>query len=141
METTLLTLWSIAHFLTGVAFGFVFNLRYKSSWVWIIPISIIAMLVAGNVSALFIGITAIGMVLGGMTLNHLAKKGIKFNTIATLTLVFLILIAWEFFERYVLVKIPLLQSFAQESVANSIADVVIGFGAFLVTYFILKRKR
>lgn len=141
METALLTLWSISHSLTGVAFGFVFNLKYKSSWMWIIPISIIAMLVVGNVSALFIGITAIGMVLGGMTLNHLAKKGIKFNTTATLTLVFLILIVWEFFERYVLGRMPSLQPFAQESVANSIADVVIGFGAFVITYFILKRKK
>lgn len=89
MDTALLTWWSIAHTLSGIGFGVLFN--YKN------------------------------------------LKKIKPLKSSSITLFLLIL--WEFFERYALSGIE----FGRELMRNRIADVVIGFGAFSITYYMLKK--
>lgn len=137
METELLTSWSIAHFLVGVAFGFVFKLKYNKKWNWMILIAIAAILIFRNLYTAVLGITTIGMIVLAAVAKGLSKRRIKFNTTASSIIVLLILIAWEFFEFYVFGNTP----FGQETIWNRTADVVIGFGAFIITYFALKNKK
>ena len=72
----------------------------------------------------------------GALFNFRKLKKISFVKSATITLFLLIL--WEYFERYV--TYPLLD-FGGELIRNRIADVIIGFLAFVLMYFILKRYK
>ena len=71
--------------------------------------------------------TATGIGFGAL-FNFRKLKKISFGKASAITLFLLIL--WEYFERYVLWVVP----FGQELIRNRIADVIIGFAAFLIAY-------
>ncbi|HLC95883.1 MAG TPA: hypothetical protein VJH97_00995 [Candidatus Nanoarchaeia archaeon] len=63
------------------------------------------------------------------------RKLRKTTPLRSAIITLLLLIAWELFERYALAGIE----FGRELIRNRIADVVIGFAGFMITYILLKK--
>lgn len=74
-------------------------------------------------------------VIFGLVLNWRWFK--KLKPYLSIIITFVLLVAWEFFEYYFLAGIE----FGNELLRNRISDVIFGFGAFLITYFIIRKKK
>jgi hypothetical protein len=135
MEEGVFTLWSIVHFFSGIAFAFMFSLKWinliKYAGIFVAPFFLI-----NNIPLTIICTTIIFVSVIAWILDYFSKKGKNLSYSESLLCAFSLFTIWEFFE-YLTSPIT---GFGAESFVNKTSDLVIGFGTFLLVFFFLKGK-
>lgn len=137
MEEGVFTLWSIAHFFTGIVLAFVFSVKqtrligifgiFAIPFIFIpyfpVDVKIVALVVV------FIAITA-------FVISYFYKKGRKFKNFQNIIFASFLLVLWEIFEY---LTSPTTQ-FGAESPINKISDLIIGFTGFIIVYLYFRKQ-
>lgn len=135
METGLFTLWSIAHFLGGVVLAFIFSRKWLKVIKYAGILFLFPLFFINNASMRIISLTIIIFAIFAIIIGYLSSKRKKLNKYQSVVIVLVLILGWEIFEYFTYSLIGLWA----ESLANRVADIVIGFAGFILTFILLHK--
>jgi hypothetical protein len=135
METGVFTLWSLVHFFTGVALGFMFSVK----WTRIIEgagILAIPFVFLGSPAIKMIALAVMVISVITYMIEYFSIRKKKLSVSENILFALSLLIIWEIIE-YLTSPVT---NFGSENLLNHTSDIVVGFIPFLLTYFLLGLK-